>query len=73
MRIIEVGNRPATYCQKVSGSPSRRHSAPKPNLNDETDHLARWPISGQGSEAGLLAAVEQQIKVKRDSLPFQLT
>lgn len=42
------------YCQKVSGSPSKRHSAPKPNLNEETDHLAREEISGQGRIGGFL-------------------
>lgn len=43
-----------TRCQNVSGSPSRRHSAPKPNLKEETDHLARDEISGQGSGGGFL-------------------
>jgi hypothetical protein len=44
-----------THCQNVSGSLSRKHSAPNPNLNDETDHLARCPMSGHGSGPGLLA------------------
>ena len=43
-----------TDCQNVSESWSCRHSGPKPNLNDETDHLARWPMSGHGSTGGLL-------------------
>jgi hypothetical protein len=30
----------------VSGSLSRRHSAPKPNLKDDTDHFAREEMSG---------------------------
>ena len=41
-------------CQNVSGSSSCRHSGPKPNLKDETDHLARWPMSGHGSAGGCL-------------------
>lgn len=40
--------RNTTYCQKVSWSLSRRHSAPKPNLYDDTDHFARCPMSGHG-------------------------
>lgn len=36
-----------THCQNVSGSSSRKHSAPKPNLWEDTDHLARWPMSGR--------------------------
>jgi hypothetical protein len=45
-----------THCQNVSGSWSCKHSGPKPNLNEETDHLARWPMSGHGSTGGLLTA-----------------
>ena len=41
-------------CQNVSGSSSCRHSGPNPNLNDETDHLARWPMSGHGNAGGCL-------------------
>lgn len=36
----------------MSGSPSRRHSTPKPNLAEDTDHLAREEMSGQGSVGG---------------------
>lgn len=36
----------------MSGSSSRRHSGPKPNLYEDTDHFARWPMSGQGSSGG---------------------
>jgi hypothetical protein len=46
-----------TDCQNVSGSWSCRHSGPKPNLNEETDHLARWPMSGHGSTGGLRTVV----------------
>ena len=46
-----------TDCQKVSGSWSCKHSGPKPNLNEETDHFARWPMSGHGSTGGLLTVV----------------
>lgn len=41
-----------TYCQNVSGSPSRRHSGPNPNLYDDTDHFARYPMSGHGRTGG---------------------
>jgi hypothetical protein len=44
------------HCQNVSGSLSRRHSTPKPNLNDDTDHLAREEMSGQGKVGGFLSA-----------------
>lgn len=53
-----------TYCQKVSGSPSRRHSTPNPNLLDETDHLAREEISGQGKSdrcVSPIASVNDQV------------
>ena len=43
-----------TDCQNVSASWSCRHSGPNPNLNEDTDHLARWPMSGHGSTGGLL-------------------
>lgn len=46
-----------TDCQNVSGSWSCRHSGPKPNLNEETDHLARWPMSGHGSTGGLRTVI----------------
>jgi hypothetical protein len=46
-----------TDCQNVSESWSCKHSGPKPNLNEETDHLARWPMSGHGSTGGLLTVV----------------
>jgi len=42
------------YCQNVSGSGSCRHSGPNPNLNEETDHLARWLMSGQSISGGFL-------------------
>lgn len=41
-----------TYCQKVSGSSSRRHSVPNPYLYEETDHLACDDISGNNSSSG---------------------
>jgi hypothetical protein len=43
-----------TDCQNVSASWSCRHSGPNPNLNEDTDHLARCPMSGHGSTGGLL-------------------
>ena len=43
-----------TYCQNVSGSSSVRHSGPKPNLKDDTDHLARCPMSGHSRRGGNL-------------------
>ena len=52
-----------TDCQKVSGSWSCRHSGPKPNLNEDTDHLARWPMSGHGSTGGLLTVPKVKKKV----------
>lgn len=54
-----------TDCQKVSGSPSLKHSAPKPNLYEETDHLAMRPISGHGrmggTRAGFLLSIRTMI------------
>lgn len=43
-----------THCQKVSGSPSRRHSAPNPNLYEDTDHFPRLDMSGQGKVGNFL-------------------
>jgi hypothetical protein len=51
---VEVRRERETHCQNVSGSLSCKHSGPKPNLNEDTDHLARWPMSGHGNGGGLL-------------------
>jgi hypothetical protein len=51
-------------CQNVSGSSSCRHSGPKPNLKDETDHLARWPMSGHGNAGGCLPANSPELKTR---------
>jgi hypothetical protein len=61
--VVWVGERregkgERTHCQNVSGSLSCKHSGPKPNLNEETDHLARWPMSGHGNGGGILTAFE---------------
>jgi hypothetical protein len=48
---------PKTHCQNVSGSWSCKHSGPNPNLNEETDHFAKWPMSGHGSTGGFLAVL----------------
>lgn len=50
-----------THCQNVSGSSSRRHSAPNPNLKDETDHLARAEMSGQGRCGGGSVALDDRV------------
>ena len=49
-----------TDCQNVSASWSCRHSGPNPNLNEDTDHFARWPMSGHGSTGGLLTVFQVQ-------------
>src|SRR6266545_2182143 len=53
-----------TYCQKVSGSPSRRHSTPKPNLYDETDHFAREEISGQDNSGWVGPSACQMVHLR---------
>lgn len=54
---IFISSKASAYCQKVSGSASCKHSAPNPNLNEETDHFACEEILGQGRIGGRLSLV----------------